>query len=98
MAEGTQMTPIIKLVALHSSNELLCFGVSIFATGFVRQEKVKSSSLKYFHLCIPRTDEFLCAYGDESMCCMMIGCMAVQVDEECLFNKTSPMHVTNVDG
>jgi len=47
-----------------------------------------------FQLCIPRTDEFICAYGDESMCCMMVGCIAVQVDEECLFNKTSPMHVT----
>jgi hypothetical protein len=58
----------------------------------------KSRTLKCFQLCIPRTDEFLCAYADESMCCMMVGCMAVQVDEECLFNKTSPMHVTNVDG
>lgn len=47
-----------------------------------------------FQLCIPRTDEFICAYGDESMCCMTLGCIAVQVDEECLFNKTSPMHVT----
>jgi hypothetical protein len=64
----------------------------------VRREKVKylfqNQVLKMFQLCIPRTDEFICAYGDESMCCMMLGCIAVQVDEECLFNKTSPMHVT----
>ncbi len=64
----------------------------------MRREKVKylfqNQVLKMFQLCIPRTDEFICAYGDESMCCMMLGCIAVQVDEECLFNKTSPMHVT----
>ncbi len=61
----------------------------------MRREKVKylfqNQVLEMFQLCIPRTDEFICAYGDESM---MLGCIAVQVDEECLFDKTSPMHVT----
>lgn len=64
----------------------------------MRREKVKylfqNQVLEMFQLCISRTDEFICAYGDESMCCMMLGCIAVQVDEECLFDKTSPMHVT----